>query len=106
LEKCIKHRENSEGLSCRERTCIDYGKCEYSLANRAEQAKKNLQKLFRENPDLKAAFKETIEELSTPENIEKQSKEICAGLAAIKKIHGGLSNGKEIRNNKGSVQER
>lgn len=103
---CLKLKSNNKGLNCRERGCKDYEICEFSLSYKAEQAKKNLQKIFIENPDLKAAFKETIEELSTPENIEKQSKEICAGLAAIKRIHGGFKNGKENSNNKRAIQER
>lgn len=48
------------------------------------QAEENLKKLFRENPDLKQAFKETIEEMRKPENVEKMAKEIATGVSVIK----------------------
>jgi len=55
----------------------------FEAKSKAEQVKKNLQAMFREDPELKAAFKETLDELSKPENIEKLAKEICAGLSVI-----------------------
>jgi len=54
--------------------------------SKEEQAKKKLQAIFAEDPDLKVAFKETLDELSKPENIAKQAKEICAVLAAIQEV--------------------
>jgi len=47
-----------------------------SREERLEQSKENLRKIFAKNPDLKQAFKETIEEMRKPENIEKMTKDI------------------------------
>lgn len=41
-----------------------------------EQSKENLRKIFARNPALKQAFRETLDEMSTPENIDKMAKEI------------------------------
>jgi hypothetical protein len=52
-----------------------------------EQSKENLRKIFAKNPELKQAFKETIDEMSTPENIDKMAKDIhnaIKGFANIK----------------------
>lgn len=58
----------------------------YKAKSEAEQAKRKLQAIFAEDPDLKAAFKETLDELRKPENIAKQAKEICAVLAAMQEV--------------------
>ena len=50
------------------------------------ESEENLKKLFRENPDLKQAFKETIEELRKPENVEKMANEISTGIGIIKEF--------------------
>ncbi len=47
------------------------------MNEKAEQAKRNLQEIFRKDPALGKAFKETIEELRKPENIKKTAEEIC-----------------------------
>lgn len=39
-----------------------------------EYSRENMKKIFRENPEVKQAFRETIEELKKPENIEKMAK--------------------------------
>jgi arsenate reductase-like glutaredoxin family protein len=41
-----------------------------------KQSKENLRKIFAENPALKQAFKETIDELSKPEHIDKMANDI------------------------------
>ncbi|MBU3126757.1 hypothetical protein [Clostridium tagluense] len=45
-----------------------------------EQSKENLRKIFAKNPELKQAFKETIDEMSTPKNIEKMAKDIHSAI--------------------------
>ena len=51
-----------------------------------EQSKENLRKIFAKNPELKQAFKETLDEMSTPENIEKMAKDIQGAMQAFKNI--------------------
>jgi hypothetical protein len=51
-----------------------------------EEAKANLKKLFRENPSIAKAFKETLDELSKPEQVEKMSKDICSVLSKVQAI--------------------
>lgn len=87
--KCLKDSGNTEGLSCRRRECKDYEQCEHSLHCKGEAAKKRLQQRFKEDPELKAAFKETIEEMKQPENIEKMAKQTCAFMAAVQNAIGG-----------------
>lgn len=36
-----------------------------------ECSKENVRKIFKENPEIKDAFKETIEEMKKPENMKK-----------------------------------
>jgi hypothetical protein len=48
-----------------------------------KSAEENLRKIFSENPDIKQAFKDTLDKMSKPENIEKMSKEIHG---VIKKV--------------------
>ena len=43
----------------------------------------NIKKIFSENPESKQAFKETIDELRKPENVEKMASEI---QGVIKKV--------------------
>lgn len=48
-----------------------------------ENSKKELQKIFKENPEIKEAFRETLEEMRKPENIEKAVNEIQEGVNII-----------------------
>lgn len=59
--------------------------------SKAEAAKEHLQAMFKEDPELARAYKETIEEMQKPENIERAARQITA---VVKKITGG-ANGKE-----------
>lgn len=52
-------------------------------------SRKNIQKLFRDNPELKDAFIETIEELKKPENIKKMSHDTCRVINAINEMRDG-----------------
>ena len=50
---------------------------------------KNMQKLFRDDPELKDAFRETIEELRKPENVKKMVDGACRVVNAINKMRDG-----------------
>lgn len=41
------------------------------------QKKKELKKIFADNPDLKQAYKEALEETFSPENRKKMADDIC-----------------------------
>ena len=45
-----------------------------------------MKKIFRENPEVKQAFRETIEELKKPENVEKMAKNTANFMNAIQKL--------------------
>ena len=63
-----------------------------------EVCRDNIQRLFKNNPKLRQAFKETVDELSTPENVEKMARAIQAGIVTIKEVfdNGKLINGKHV----------
>lgn len=52
-------------------------------------SRKNMQKLFRDDPELKDAFKKTIEELRKPENVRKMVDGACRVVNAINKMRDG-----------------
>ena len=52
-------------------------------------SRKNMQKLFRDDPELKDAFRETIEELRKPENVKKMLDGACRVVNAINKMLDG-----------------
>ena len=47
-----------------------------------------MKKIFRENPEVKQAFHETIEELKKPENVEKMAKNTANFMNAIQALRG------------------
>lgn len=49
------------------------------------KAEESLRELLKGDPDLKAAFKETIEEMQRPENIEKAANSISGVMAAVQR---------------------
>lgn len=51
-----------------------------------ECSRRNVKKIFRENPEVKQAFRETIEELKKPENVEKMAKNTANFMNAIQKL--------------------
>ena len=51
-----------------------------------ECSRENVKKIFRENPEVKQAFRETIEELKKPENIDKIAKNTANFMNAIQKL--------------------
>lgn len=52
-------------------------------------SRKNMQKLFRDDPELKDAFRETIEELRKPENVKKMVDGACCVVNVINKMRDG-----------------
>lgn len=64
-------------------------------AERAEQAKKNIQAILSENPELKKAFRKTLDEMKKPENIEKIANEMTPVIQNIFKIKEELDYGKK-----------
>ena len=52
-------------------------------------SRKNMQKLFRDDPELKDAFKKTIEELRKPENVKKMVDGVCRVVNAINEMRDG-----------------
>ena len=55
-----------------------------------KQSRDNLRKIFAENPDLKKIFKETLDEMSKPENVEKMASDICAGIKILSSLKNGV----------------
>lgn len=55
--------------------------CGKELTYKADEcgdcAKKELKKIFADNPDLKQAYKEALEETFSPENRKKMADDIC-----------------------------
>ena len=54
-----------------------------------ECSRKNVKKIFRENPEIKQAFRETIEELKKPENVEKMAKNTANFMNVVQALRGG-----------------
>ena len=52
-------------------------------------SRQNMQKLFRDNPEQKDAFKKTIEELRKPENVKKMVDGVCRVVNAINEMRDG-----------------
>lgn len=46
-------------------------------------SKKAVQAMFRESPELRRAYKETLEEMRQPENIEKMAVQIAPIIQAV-----------------------
>lgn len=51
-----------------------------------ECSKENMKKIFRENPEIKQAFCETIKELKKPENIQKMANNTARFMNAIQTL--------------------
>ena len=57
-----------------------------------ECSRENVRKIFKENPEVKQAFKESIEEMKKPENVKKMADDtvkFMQALQSIKQRHGG-----------------
>ena len=51
-----------------------------------ECARANVQKIFKENPEVKQAFKESIEEMNKPENMKRMVDDTVRFMRAIQSI--------------------
>lgn len=51
-----------------------------------ECSRENVRKIFKENPEVKEAFKETIEDLKKPENVKKMADVTCAFMRGVQAL--------------------
>ncbi len=51
-----------------------------------ECSKENVRKIFKENPEIKDAFKESIEEMKKPENMKKMVDDTVRFMGAIQSM--------------------
>ena len=56
------------------------------MSKDTEEARTRLKEILDKDPQLKQAFKETIEEMRKPENIDKMVKEMEPGLKMIQAL--------------------
>ena len=49
-------------------------------------SRENVRKIFKEHPEVKQAFKESVEEMKKPENMKKMSDDICNFMARMQAI--------------------
>lgn len=54
-----------------------------------ECSRANVQKIFKENPEVEQAFKESIEELKKPENMKKMVSDTVNFMKAIQSLQKG-----------------
>jgi mRNA-degrading endonuclease RelE of RelBE toxin-antitoxin system len=57
--------------------------------SKSEESRENIRKILKDNPELAKAFKETLDEMSRPENVDKMVKDIQKGLSVIQKLKRG-----------------
>ncbi len=70
--------------------CSECGKELNYRANKCgDCAKKGLQKMFNEDPELKQAYKEALEETFSPENRKKMADDITKIMQAFQALKGG-----------------
>lgn len=51
-----------------------------------ECSKENVRKIFKENPEIKDAFKESIEEMKKPENMKKMVDDTVRFMGALQSV--------------------
>lgn len=51
-----------------------------------ECSRENVRKIFKENPEVKQAFKESIEEMQKPENMKKMVDDTCRFMSAVQAL--------------------
>ena len=56
-----------------------------------ECSRANVQEIFRENPEIKQAFRDSIEEMKKPENLKKFSEDFIKVAKPIVELHNQLS---------------
>ena len=79
--------EKTKFLKCKQ--CGKVLPISYSTDVCLECSRKNVQAIFKQHPDVKRAFKETVEELKKPENIEKMANDTVKFMKAIQDIQKG-----------------
>lgn len=62
--------------------------CPIKRTNAEIVQKKELKKIFAENPDLKQAYKEALEETFSPENRKKMADDICKFANMLNALRG------------------
>lgn len=53
------------------------------MSEKTRQARDKLRESLRANPEYAKAFRETLEEMRKPENVEAAAKSIAAGMRAV-----------------------
>lgn len=56
------------------------------MSKELEESRKRVQELFKQNPELKQAFMESIQELKKPENIERMAKDTVRFMQGIQQL--------------------
>lgn len=51
-----------------------------------ECSRENIRKIFKENPEVKKAFKESVEDLKKPENVKKMADVTCAFIRGVQAL--------------------
>lgn len=51
-----------------------------------ECSRENVRKIFKENPEVKQAFHESIEEMQKPENMKKMVADTCRFMSAVQAL--------------------
>lgn len=51
-----------------------------------ECSKANVRKIFRENPEVKEAFRESVAEMQKPENMKKMVDDTCRFMSAVQAL--------------------
>lgn len=51
-----------------------------------ECSRENVRKIFKENPEVKQAFHESIEEMQKPENMKKMVDDSCRFMSAVQAL--------------------
>ena len=54
-----------------------------------ECSREAVKKIFKENPEVKAVFRESIEEMKKPENMKKMVDDTCRFMAAAQSLQKG-----------------
>lgn len=54
-----------------------------------ECSEENVRKIFKEHPEVKQAFKESIEEMKKPENIKKMAESTTKVFSVLQNLRGG-----------------
>lgn len=72
--------------------CIQCGKelpKNFTTNTCLECSKENVRKIFKENPEIKDAFKESIEEMKKPENMKKMVDDTVRFMGVLQSMQKG-----------------